>query len=269
MQSEISGLIQTELFKARRTRAAFILPLLVVALSVVSFFGFKMAAGSRLIGLVSGFFLSGAAGGWMVRVISLISVIIAGFIISNEFSMGTVKTCWTVPVERGRWLIAKVLWACCVVTVLFMIAVIIVVILSAVTVGFGDLMEKNYLVHSSASLWGRLFLTYGLELWGLWSVVVVSSLAAVMFNRPGITVSVVTGAGIAFLFLDMFPPVRPLLVTTWISMPMEQMGAMAKGLPLPLEWGELVWKTILAGGVWMGLSLLGAVKIINGKEITF
>jgi ABC-type transport system involved in multi-copper enzyme maturation permease subunit len=269
MKSDIGRLIGAEILKAKKLRSTYVLTVLILVMAMVSFFGFRMAAGNRLIGVLSGFFLSSAAGGWMVRMISLLSVVITAFVISNEFSLGTVKPCWAVPVERRSWLTAKIIWVCSLVTILFLVTMVVILALSAFTVGFEDLMEKDYLVHSSGSLWLRLVLTCGLQLWTLWSVVVVTSLVAVIFNRPGITIAVVMVAGIALVFLDMFSTVRPFLLTTWISLPIDQMSAMAKGLPLPLPWGELVWKALLAGGVWMGVSLLTAVKVITAKEITF
>ncbi len=47
------------------------------------------------------------------------------------------------------------------------------------------------------------------------------------------------------------------------------MTAMSKGLPLPLEWGELIWKTLACAGSWLAVSCAVGHAIIARKEITF
>ena len=58
------------------------------------------------------------------------------------------------------------------------------------------------------------------------------------------------------------------MLTTYLALPCEQMVAMSKGVPLPLEWGDLVWHTLAAGGAWgVGAYLIGR-RVVQKKEIT-
>lgn len=92
---------------------------------------------------------------------------------------------------------------------------------------------------------------------------------AAHFNRPGSAIAVVVLLAVALTVVAVFKPARPFILTSAISMPFEQMTAMSKGLPLPLEWGDLVWKTLVCAGSWLVLSCAAGHAIIARKEITF
>jgi hypothetical protein len=43
---------------------------------------------------------------------------------------------------------------------------------------------------------------------------------------------------------------------------------MSKGLPLPFEWGDLVWRTLVAGAAWAFVAYFAGLKIVKNREIT-
>jgi len=107
-----------------------------------------------------------------------------------------------------------------------------------------------------------------LTLWGLWAVVAVISMMACLFNHPGGAIAAGLGLGLLMTILAVFAEVRPYLLNTLVALPAEQMAAMAKGLPLPLAWGQLVRRTMIGAGVWMAVSLIIGYHLIARKEIT-
>jgi hypothetical protein len=189
-------------------------------------------------------------------------------VVSQEFALGTVKSVWVRPVKRSGWFSAKLLTAAGIVTALFVVAVAAVVGVAAARLGYTDLMEKDYLVHPARNLGVRMALTTGLTLFALWSATAVTAALAARLNHPGGAIAAALGLGIAMTALSVFPAARPFLLPTYLGLPSEQMVAMSKGLPLPLEWGDLVWQTLVAGGAWGLAAFLVGIGVVQKKEIT-
>jgi len=267
-RSDISRVVSAEVLKFKRRRSKVVLPSVVVALAVLIYFGLEVGARNHWFGLPSGFFVASSAIGWITNAIVLLLVVVTSFVVSQEFALGTVKSVWVRPVKRNGWYAAKILTAAGIVTALFVLACVVVLALAAARSGFADLMEKDYLVHSARSLGFRMALTTGLTLFMLWSATVVTAALAARFNHSGGAIAAALGLGIAMTALSVFPPVRPYLLTTYLGLPSEQMVAMSKGLPLPLEWGDLIWRTFAAGGVWALAAYAIGLRIVQRKEIT-
>jgi hypothetical protein len=155
-----------------------------------------------------------------------------------------------------------------IVTALFVVAAVVMVALAALKLGFEDLMEKDYLIHTAGSLGVRMVLTTALTLFVLWSATAVTAALAARLNHPGGAIAAALGLGIAMTALSVFPAARPYLLTTYLSLPSEQMVAMSKGLPLPLEWGDLVWQTLAGAGAWGAAAYLSGRRVVQKKEIT-
>jgi hypothetical protein len=249
MKHDVLNIISAEWLKVRRRKMTVVLPVLVVSIAVVVFFGLEIAARREWIGVPTGFYIAAASIGWMTNIIVVAAVIISCFNISREFAFGTIKSAWARPVSRRDWYTGKIITAAAMVGSLFILAV--VVVLSAVRFGFADLMEKDYLAHSAKVLASRLTMTTALALWLLMVTTVVSSMIAALFNHPGGAVAAGVGFGLLLVILGFFQPLRPFLLNTHISMPAEQMIAMSKGLPLPYSNGELLGLVLGGAGTWM------------------
>ena len=252
----------------RNRRTTWLVPLLFLAFVVLTVIGLDFATRRHWLGLPNGYFVASAAIGWLVNVLLLAVVVLSSFAISQEFAIGTIRSSWIRPISRRAWFAGKVLTACGVIAFLFLMAAGVAVLIVATKLGFADLMENNFMMHSSSSLAGRLVVTILLTLWALWAVTVVMTAVASLFGHPGGAIATGLGIGVLFTALAIFPPMSPFLLTTFVASPMEQMTAMAKGLPLPYEWGSLVGRTLIGGGIWM---LIGAVlgdRIIARKQIT-
>ena len=268
MKHDLARVISAEWFKLKRRRSTYVVPLLVVGLSVLLFLGLGMAARREWMGVPSGFYMTSATIAWLVDVLALLTVVVTCFHISGEFSLGTVKAAWTKPVTRQNWYLGKLIFGCASVSALFVAVIAVVVVLAAVRFGFTDLMEKDYLIHTRSGLGLALVLVLALTFWALCAVTVVSALLAGLFNHAGASIAAGLGLGLLMTVLGIFPSVRPYLLSTHINMPLEQMTAMSKGLPLPFDWGELAWKTLIGAGAWMVLGLAAGDRIIRKKEIT-
>lgn len=268
MRNDIGKVIAAEWFKLKRQRSTVVFLVLTALLSIAMFLALEYAARRDWIGVPSGHFVAASVTGWLTSIMMLVVVVVASFLISQEFALGTIKSTWVRPVTRGRWYTAKVLVAAGVVTELFLVAVIITVTLAGMRLGFTDLMENNYTVHTAVSLTGRFVLTVGLTVWTMWAATAFVAMLAAMFKHAGGAIAAGLGVGIGMMVLGTIPPLRPLLLTTHISMPWEQMIAMSKGLPLPEEWGQLVWQTLVGAGAWMVVAFLIGQRVIRAKQIT-
>ena len=269
MANDLKKVLSAEWFKVRGRKTTYIVPALTILCSVVLFFAVGYAAGKDWIGLSSGFYIASVSMGWLVNAMAFVAVVLTGFQISGEFAMGTVKPAWTRPVSRRSWYFGKLIACSAGVTFLFLISFVTITALAGLKFGYSDLMEKDYLVHSSSEMWRSLLVVSALTIWSLWSAVAATSVFAVFFNRPGGAISTVIAVSFAMALLAIIPAARPLLLATCLTQPFEQMTAMSKGLPLPMEWGTLIWRTAACAGIWTLVSALAGSAAIAKKEITF
>lgn len=267
-KSDVIRVITGEAFKLSRQRKTVLLPLFVAGFAAAIFFGLEMATRRDWIGIPGGYYLAASTIGWIGHVTVLLSVVLTSFFISREFALGTVKSAWTRPIKREAWFNGKIFTACSAVSALFLFAVAVTVALALWRLGFTDLSEKNYVIHTSRDLAIRLALTVGLLLWSIWAATVVMSAVAAVFGFPGGAIACSFWLGLAMVILAMYQPVRPFLLLTYFGLPADQMIAMSKGLPLPMEWNDVVWRTLLGAGAWMVVAYFVGRRVIKRKEIT-
>jgi hypothetical protein len=269
MMREIARVLDAERLKLVKRKSSWILPAVTGVLALLVFLAVGYAAQRDWVGVTSGFFVASSSAGWMVNFIGLLAVIVTCFNISGEFAGGTVKPCWVMGISRSGWYYGKIISATVSTAALFAVVIVVLTIGAAVTYGFTDLKEKDFLVHTAGSMgWGFVLSTV-LTLLALWAVVTVTSMVAVLLNRPGASISVCIISAVVLSIVAVFEPARPFLITSCISLPLEQMTAMSKGLPLPLEWTTLAWRTVVCAVCWSAAACTIGRLIIIRKEVTF
>ncbi len=268
MKGDFKKVLAAEAYKLRRQRAPYVLTAMVVLLAVLMYFVFEFTARRNWMGVPSGHFVSASALGWMTTVMTLLAIVLTSFLVAQEFAQGTVKSTWVRPVTRRKWYAAKIVTAASSATGFFLLAAAVITLLALVRLGFSDLLEKNYVVHTAGSLTARLILTTGLTIWGLWAVCTVVGVVAGWICHPGGTIATSIGIGIVLTVVGAFEVAQPFVVTTCVSAPFEQMVAMTKGLPLPHEWNDLVKMTLACGGAWMIAAFVLGQQLMKNKDVT-
>jgi len=269
MVNGVARVISAEWLKLWQRRTTIVIPGLLILFALAAFFGRDFAVRRQFIGIPSGFYMAAGSISFILNVMALVTVIATCFHISREFSFGTIKAAWIRPMTRAQWYTGKLVSAGAAVGALFILVVGIILLLAAVRFGFADLLEKDYLIHSAGTLGWRLVLALGLTLWSLWALVAVMSMVSSLVNHPGGAIAAGLGLGLLSTVLAMFPALQPYLLSTYLSLPLEQMIMMSKGLPLDLTWGNIAQQTLLGGAVWMAIALVVGYRIIAKKEITF
>ncbi|HMA77493.1 MAG TPA: ABC transporter permease [Candidatus Krumholzibacteriaceae bacterium] len=269
MNRNFSTIISTEIYKLRRNKMRFVVPAAFFLLTIFLFIGLSAAAVRSYFGLPNGFYLTSAGLSWLINIIVLFLVIITSFQISNEFAMGTVKSVWVSPVSRRAWLSGKIIYLCLIAALLLFCSTILLLLLSWIKFGLTDLAEKNYVIHSASSLGLRLILVLSLTLITLFAVVCFASAISTLFCRPGSSIAMLLSIGFLMMVIGILPVLKGFLLITYISSPLEQMTAMAKGLPLPFSWSELIMQTLIVSGVYMIISISAGQLLITKKEIKF
>lgn len=267
--NDVRKVLAAERIKLVRRRSVFIVPLVVMALAAVLFEALAFAAKRQWLGEPNGFSLAAASLGWVANIVALSSIIITSSHISGEFDLGTIKSTWVRPVSRQAWYTGKTLSAWIMTGGLFLAATLVVLLLAGTTTGFSDLVEKNYVIHSKLSLSLRFAETALLLLLSLFAIATGMAAIAAYCNRPGASIAAGIGVGVLFAVLGFFPFARPFLLSTSLSLPVEQLSAMTEGIPTPLPWGALAWRTAACASAWLGLSFAVGSVGIRRKEITF
>jgi len=96
----------------------------------------------------------------------------------------------------------------------------------------------------------------------------VVGMIASLFSNPGGAIAAGLGVGILMMVLTAFEPARPFLLTHYVTSPFEQMISMSKGLPLPLEWKQLIIRGLAIPFGWMVVTFFIGQRIISSKEIS-
>ena len=268
MIEEVRRVLRAEWLKMWHKRTTWLVPLVLVAFVILTVIGLDFATRRNWVGLPNGYFVASAALSWLINVIMLAVVISASFTILQEFALGTIRSSWIRPLSRRAWYTGKVLATCSAVGTLFLVAAGVTILVSLFKLGFTDLHENEYLLHSSSSLAGRLLMCVMLTLWALWAATITMTAVASLFTHPGGAIAAGLAVGVLFMALAIFPPVRPFLLSTLTTAPMDQMAAMSKGLPLPYAWGSLVSHTLIGSALWMIAALVIGDRIIARKQIT-
>lgn len=269
MMNDVARIMSAERLKLSRRKAAWMVPAATGALSALVSIAVAYAAARDWVGVPSGFFTASATIGYLVNAAGIAAIMMTCFSVSGEFSMGTVKPAWVRGVRRDGWFAGKLLWAASSVVALFLIAVIVAVAIAGLRYRFTALHENTYLVHTAARLGRALAVSTLLTTAALIAVTAAAGAVAAAVNRAGTAIALCIALAIGLGVLSVFEPLRPLLLTSVITLPFEQMSAMAKGLPLPLEWTTLAWRTLACSGAWAAAAFLAGRFVIMRKEITF
>ncbi len=267
MPSGVRRVLAAEGLKLRRRKTTFVVPVLLVAISVVATVGVHQAARRQWIGEATGFHVAASALQLLVNLVLLLVVVVSSFLVAREFGWGTAKSAWIRPLSRSDWVGGKLLFAAGLSSGMWIAVLVPVIALAAATAGFEDLMEKDYLLHPAGSLWGHLLLAAGLTQWSLWAVTVVAAALAALCGHPGGAVTAGVGLGLLMTLLSVFPGAEPFLLSTYVSMPWEQMIAMSKGLPLPHAWGDVFAMVFLGAGVWMVIAFALTMRTVRTREV--
>ncbi|MFO7915890.1 MAG: hypothetical protein R6U43_09405 [Candidatus Krumholzibacteriales bacterium] len=264
---DIAKIISAEIYKQSKTRSLITVPVMIIVITVLIFLAVSAASDNLSFGPASGFYITAASLGWIVKGVSLAAVIITCFQISNEFSMGTVKAAWVQPLSRRMWYSGKLLHSCIISWGILIISAALLILLASLKYDFESLVENNYLIHSESDLWLKSGLILLLSLWVTGVIIAATSAVSLIFNAAGSSISVVIAASLLMVILEIFGAARPFLLTSYISLPVEQFVLMAKGLPLQMSWKEITYHTLGFPAGYLALSLTAGYAMVNRKEI--
>lgn len=264
---DIVKIVSAEIYKQSKTKSSKTVPVMVLVITALIFLAVSAASDNLSLGPASGFYITAASLGWIIKAVSFAAVIITCFQISNEFSMGTVKAAWVQPLSRNHWYSGKLLHSCIICWSVLLAAVALLILLSSLKYNFNPLIENNYQIHSESDLWLKLGLTLILTLWVISVIIAATSVISIIFNAAGSSISVVIAASLLMVILEIFGDVRPFLLTSYISLPADQFVLMTKGLPLQMSWKEITCQTLGFPAGYLALSLIAGFLMINRKEI--
>jgi ABC-type transport system involved in multi-copper enzyme maturation permease subunit len=259
--------VVAEWFKLKKSRAAPIGILVYLVVLAILYFTYEIAARESFIGIESGFYIVGAVTSATTLPLAFVALFLVSFSLGREFSQGTVQMVWARPIPRTGWLLGKAITNGYHLSVFVAFTFIITIIVAGMRFGFTDLMEKDYLIHAEAALWGRFALLAALTWLAAVAVAIAAMIPALYLGNPGGALTVSTVAGFVLQMAGGWDAASPFLLSTYLSGPLQQFVAMSKGLPLPQTWSELVRTCLIGTIAWIGVCWLWAWQIVRRKEV--
>lgn len=267
MWREACLVLSGEWVRMRRSRPLVTGTTAYVAVIAILYLSYFLAVRRSFVGIPTGFYLSGAVLSAAVTPLAFVAILIVAFSVAREFSAGTIQQVWVRPLSRRGWFAGKLLGSVILLKAYLALTLLLVLLIAGLQLGFSDLMEKEYMIHGAASMWWSLLLAVLLTTVALVAVISTVGICALILGSPGATIAVAVVAGFVLQLASSWDLLRPLLLPTYLSAPMTQFVAMAKGLPLPETWGRLT-RTCLSGSViWILASWLWASWVVKRKEV--
>ncbi len=267
MWRDACRVMSTEWLKLRRSRATATGLVVYVAVLGVLYAVYAIASLRSFAGIRSGFYVAGAVLSTATTPLAFVAAMLVTFSIGREFSQGTIHNVWARPLTRQGWLLGKTISAASHLAVFGLLTLVLVIVAAGIQLGFSDLMEKDFLIHTGAALWGHLALTVCLTWLALSAVVVFAAVPALSIGSPGGAFAVSLIAGFICQLLDGWDPIKPFLISTYLSLPLDQFVAMSKGLPLPQAWGTLLTTCLFGLAAWIAVGWLWAWVLVRRKEV--
>lgn len=267
MWRELLRVSLAEWLRIRKSRAGWIGLAIYVAVIVILYLTYYIAARRSFVGIPTGFYVTGAVLSAAIAPLAFVGVLLVAYSLAREFSSGTITQVWTKPLTRRGWLTGKMAGSIVHLKVYFVLTLILILAAAGAQLGFSSLMEKDYLIHSAASLWWRLVLVLVLTWLALIAVVVFASVASLYAGSPGGTIAVAVIGGFVLQLASGWEPLRAFLLPTYLSAPLAQFVAMSKGLPVPEDWGSLTRTCLLGTVVWIVVGWIWGAWLVRRKEV--
>jgi ABC-type transport system involved in multi-copper enzyme maturation permease subunit len=259
--------LKAEWLRVRRSRATIVGLLFYLGMMAVIYLTVSLAATTSIMGIPSGFFVSSTVCSAAIVPLAFAAAMLAAFSIGREFSRATIHMVWSRPITRTAWLLGKLKAAGLHLGVFFLLTVGLAVLAGGVDIGYSDLAEKDYIIHTEASLWWHFLLAVGLTWLALVGVLTVTAIPAVLLGSPGAALTISIASGFVMQIMMAWESLRPYLLTTYLELPFVQFVAMAKGVPLPVEWGELTRSSLMVTVVWIAICWVCAWWLTKRKEV--
>jgi ABC-type transport system involved in multi-copper enzyme maturation permease subunit len=267
MWHEVCRVVSAEWLKARKSRASLAGLATFIAVVLILYLTYYIAARRSFVGIPTGFYVTGAVLSAAITPLAFVAVLLMAFSMAREFSAGTISLVWTRPMTRSGWLTGKMLAGVLHLKVFFILTLLLILAAAGMQLGFSGLMEKEYLIHSAGSLWWRLVLVLVLTWVALVAVVVAASVPALYAASPGGTIAISVIAGFVLQLAAGWETLKSFVLPAYLSSPMAQFVAMSKGLPLPEDWGELTRTCLVGSLIWIIVGWLWASWLVKRKEV--
>jgi len=267
MLHEARRVLAAEWLKARKLRGTYVGIGIYLLVVLIMYFTVHLAVSRSFMGIKTGFFMAGAALSATVTPLEFVGVLLVAFSLAREFSSGTINLAWARPLSRRGWLLGKSLGTIIHLKIFLAITIILVVAGAWAQFGYSSLMEKEYLIHSEASLWWSLLIAVTLTWIALIAVIIYVEIAAMYIGNPGGTIAACVAAGFVLQMAARWEPLTPYMLPTYLMVPLDQFQQMAKGLPLPYAWSSLFRMCLLGSAAWIIGGWLWASWLVKKKEV--
>ncbi len=249
--------------------------LLIITFSFSILFGFMIGHSSSFTGSLSflalmkghenGFNFSMSLTYSIYNILIFFVILMASMAVSDEAQKGTLKTVLVKRVKRNDLIIGKFLFLLLFFFCLIAIISLLSLAIGGVLYGFPNISEKNYIIHSSSSLFFNYLLSLLLVVFPISALISLCLFFSVLFNNN--ILPLISSMGVNFIFyifaeLDFY---KYLFLTDYLSFPLKTVQKMAQGLPL--IWIPGIEYMILATLLYSAGFLVLAIIFFKRKEI--
>ncbi len=270
---KLSNVLKAE-FRIQR-KSSLVKFILITTFSLSILFGFIIFHSSYFAGPLSflalmkgyenGFNFSISLNYSIFNILIFFIIIMASTTVSDEAQKGTLKTVLVKRVKRDEIIIGKFLFL-----LLFFFCLIVIISLFSLAIGgvlygFPNISEKNYIIHSSLSLFFNYLLSLLLVVFPISALISLCLFFSVFFNNN--MLPLISSLGVNFIFyifaeLDVY---KYFFLANYMLYPLKTFKRMAQGLPL--VWNPDVEYMLLATFLYSIGFLVLATFFFRRKEI--
>lgn len=199
------------------------------------------------------------------KILLFFMIIISSTCVSNEAQTGILKSLLVKRLERDHLILGKSFSLLVFFFMMFSLVFLLSISAGGILYGFGDIAEKNYIIHSASSLFVNIWLAFFLMVLPIFSLINFSLFFSVIFNNN--IFPIVLGFGLHFIFsifieMDLF---KNIFLTNYLFFPLSRFQKMAQGFPL--SGSAEILNMILATAAYSTIFLICSILIFRKKEL--
>lgn len=262
----IAKLVKHEAIKLFAQKYIYVLLALVVAVQVARTLATAFTPPETTLDIVTGPQLWAEGVGLGLRFGMYLLLVVGAMALSQEFSLGTVKTMLVLPIRRWQWVAAKLIFLALFSLSLLLTLAVVGFVLVALTLGWGDVMLGEVVRYAESAVWRQIGLATALTFFFLLPMCAFSLWIGSLFSSSGAAVGTGLLSLLVLEFAGGLAGYENYLFINSLHRPLAIIVKMGKGLNF--QWGPLLTWGVGSSAVTLVALVAWVIWRIERMDIT-